>query len=122
MHRNGGRNHPTFVCGQRIYNVDTSAPFGLCCGPVPLSLSLEIAVRGTIKKWGNSLAVRLPASVVQATTLREDSAVEIEGDNGVIVIKQVEAEYELGELVAQITPENRHDEADFGGPVGKETL
>lgn len=79
-------------------------------------------MRGTIKKWGNSLAVRLPASVVQATTLREDSAVEIEGDNGVIVIKQVEAEYELGELVAQITPENRHDEADFGGPVGKEAL
>lgn len=79
-------------------------------------------MRGTIKKWGNSLAVRLPASVVQATTLREDSAVEIEGDNGVIVIRQVEAEYELGELVARITPENRHDAADFGAPVGKEAL
>lgn len=79
-------------------------------------------MRGTIKKWGNSLAVRLPAHVVQATTLREDSAVEIAEESGVIVIKPIEAEYVLDDLIAGITPENLHDEADFGGPVGKETL
>jgi antitoxin MazE len=31
-------------------------------------------------------------------------------------------EYDLAELVKQITDENLHDEADFGRPVGKEAL
>ena len=30
--------------------------------------------------------------------------------------------YTLEELLAKITPENRHEEIDFGGPVGKELL
>jgi antitoxin MazE len=30
-------------------------------------------------------------------------------------------EYTLSELLKGITPENLHEEVDFGGPVGKET-
>jgi len=33
-------------------------------------------MRVTVKKWGNSAAVRLPASVVQATQLKLDEVVE----------------------------------------------
>jgi antitoxin MazE len=36
---------------------------------------MEIAMR--VAKWGNSLAVRLPAAVVEALKLKEGDAVEI---------------------------------------------
>jgi antitoxin component of MazEF toxin-antitoxin module len=34
-------------------------------------------MRVTVKKWGNSAAVRLPASIVQATQLELDEVVEV---------------------------------------------
>ena len=34
-------------------------------------------MRVTVKKWGNSAAVRLPASVMQATQLELDDVVEV---------------------------------------------
>ena len=35
-------------------------------------------VRVTVKKWGNSAAVRLPTSVMKATQLEVDEVVEVE--------------------------------------------
>jgi len=90
--------------------------------PDRLFQTTEADVRGSIRKWGNSLAVRLPASVVQATSLRENSPVTIEEDNGVIVIRPIEAEYELGDLVKRIKPENLHEEVEFDAPAGREAL
>jgi antitoxin MazE len=46
-------------------------------------------MRVTVKKWGNSAAVRLPASVVQATQLELDEVVEVREDRGRIVIEPV---------------------------------
>ncbi len=44
-------------------------------------------------------------------------------ESGRIVIEPAQRkEYDLAELVKQITGENLHDEADFGRPVGKEAL
>jgi antitoxin MazE len=39
-------------------------------------------MRVTVKKWGNSAAVRLPASVMQATQLQLDEVVEVREDKG----------------------------------------
>jgi len=36
--------------------------------------------------------------------------------------KLVRCRYTLEELVKKITPENRHEETDFGPPVGREIL
>jgi antitoxin MazE len=74
-----------------------------------------------IQKWGNSLAVRLPKSVVQQKSLTEGEGVSVDVKDGIIVIEQLKKpKYTLDELVSQITPENRHDEIDWGRPVGKE--
>jgi antitoxin MazE len=74
-----------------------------------------------IQKWGNSLAVRLPKSVVQQKSLTEGEGVLVTVKDGIIVIEQLKKpKYTLDELVSQITPENRHDEIDWGRPVGKE--
>ena len=80
-------------------------------------------MRTVVKKWGNSASVRIPAAVMQAAHLALDEAVDVREESGRIVIEPVQRkEYDLAELLKQITGENLHDEADFGKPVGKEAL
>ena len=76
-------------------------------------------MRVQVKKWGNSASVRIPASLMAAASLQIDQAVEIREERGHIVIEPAKRPT-LAELVAKITPENRHDETDWGRPVGKE--
>jgi antitoxin MazE len=72
-------------------------------------------------KWGNSAAVRLPASVMQATQLELDEVVEVRENRGRIVIERVRPmRYELSELLEGITNKNQHGEIDFGPAVGGE--
>ncbi len=80
-----------------------------------------MTINSSIKKWGNSLAIRIPASVVQDLALSENSSVLITS-NGVIatIQPQKRKKVTLNELVAAITPDNIHNEVDWGRPVGKE--
>ena len=73
-----------------------------------------------VKKWGNSLAVRLPAAVMEAAQLALDQAVEVRAENGRVIIEPVARSYSLDDLLAGITAQNRHDEYDFGVAQGKE--
>ncbi len=74
-----------------------------------------------VRKWGNSAAVRLPASALAAAGLKPDDPVEIRGERGRIVIEPVKSKrFTLEELLADISPENRHEEIDFGAPRGRE--
>ena len=74
-----------------------------------------------IRKWGNSLAVRFPQSLLAQINLQVDGKVEISLDEGRIILSPVKKpKYTLDELLTQITPESLHDEIDFGKPVGKE--
>jgi antitoxin MazE len=76
----------------------------------------------TVRKWGNSAAVRIPASVMEATRLDLDDVVEVREEKGRIVIEPVRQKaYVLGELLKGITPKNLHEEVDFGSPEGKES-
>ena len=80
-------------------------------------------MRAVVKKWGNSASVRIPASFMAAAGLRLDQAVEVREDKGRVVIDPIaHEEYDLADLLAGITPENIHDEVDFGAPVGNEAL
>ena len=80
-------------------------------------------MRTVVKKWGNSASVRIPTAVMQAAHLDLDETVDVREESGRIVIEPTQRkEYNLAELVKRITRENLHDEADFGGPVGKEAL
>lgn len=80
-------------------------------------------MRAVVKKWGNSASVRIPASVMAAAGLHLDQAVDVREDNGRVVIEPIiREEVDLADLLASITPENIHDEVDFGAPVGNEAL
>jgi antitoxin MazE len=83
--------------------------------------TLELFMRkAQIVKWGKSLAVRIPKAVAERARLQEGDAVSIEVLGGHVELRRAERIPTLEELVAQITPENRHGEIDWGPEVGKE--
>jgi antitoxin MazE len=60
-------------------------------------------MRATVKKWGNSAAVRV--------------------EDGRVVIEPVTTpEFALDALLSGVTRDNLHDEEDFGPPAGREAL
>jgi antitoxin MazE len=78
-------------------------------------------MRATVKKWGNSAAVRIPASILEAIHLHLDDVVDVREEDGRIVIEAVRPRtYKLEDLIKGITAENLHDAVDFGPPQGKE--
>lgn len=72
-----------------------------------------------IKKWGNSLALRIPSELAKDIGLSEETDVKIRVDNGNIIITPI-SEITLEELLMQVTDDNIHNEVDFGKPTGKE--
>lgn len=78
-------------------------------------------MKARIQKWGNSLAVRIPHAYASETGLGVDTPIEVEVINGQLVITPLTTpSYNLDDLLAQITDENRHDEISTGASVGNE--
>jgi antitoxin component of MazEF toxin-antitoxin module len=80
-----------------------------------------------IKKWGNSLAVRIPKVIADMIQLEKDQTVTIEAKDGRIIITPVQdkKEYTLDELLNQCDPKavalDVEDKAWLNDkPVGKE--
>jgi antitoxin MazE len=83
----------------------------------------SMTMRVTVKKWGNSASVRIPAAVMEAAKVRLDQTVDVREESGRIIIEPVRAPaFELNELIAGITDENRHGEIESGPDVGNEIL
>ena len=78
-------------------------------------------MKARIQKWGNSLALRIPKPFAEESNLREDSPVDVSLRNGKLVVVAIEEpQLSLEDLVAKITPENRHAETETGFAVGNE--
>ncbi|MBW1836326.1 MAG: AbrB/MazE/SpoVT family DNA-binding domain-containing protein [Deltaproteobacteria bacterium] len=74
-----------------------------------------------IKKWGNSLALRIPKSFALNANLRQNELVDISIDKEKIIITPIrEKEYSLDKLLEGVSENNLHGEFDPGVPVGKE--
>ncbi len=75
-----------------------------------------------VQKWGNSLAVRLPSDIAKKLSLTSGTTVRLvqKGDTVELMAVKKPATYSLHDLVSRITPENSHDEFDWGAPMGKE--
>lgn len=75
----------------------------------------------TIKKWGNSLALRIPKLLASDANLKLNKTVDMSIDKGSIIITPIsEKEYSLEKLLKGISKDNIHGEFDIGAPVGKE--
>jgi len=75
-----------------------------------------------LKKWGNSLALRIPAPLARQLNLTENTSVECAVVDGNLVISPViePRPYSLNQLLDQVTAQNIHDETEVSGPAGKE--
>jgi antitoxin MazE len=77
-------------------------------------------MEATIRKWGNSPAIRLPAKLIKAAAFQLDQKVSVSASGGKIIIEALETvEYRLEELLQDISPANSHDEFSFGNSSGK---
>jgi antitoxin MazE len=74
---------------------------------------------GTISKWGNSLALRIPQAIAEQLGVKENSSVYLTVKDNCLCI---ERDPSLEELAAMITDKNRQDLVDFGPDVGKEIV
>lgn len=78
-------------------------------------------MRVQVQKWGNSLALRIPKSFAAETELSLGSDVDLTIEDGRLVVTPLsKPKHTLEELLARVTPENRHDEVDTGPSVGAE--
>ena len=70
------------------------------------------------QKWGNSLGIRIPKEAADRIGIQQGSEIELCVTGNVTIItlkpKRLQKKSTLEELLAQITPENRHKEIDFG--------
>lgn len=78
----------------------------------------------TVKRWGNSLAVRIPSSLATQASIVEGQEVDVQVEDGHLLVKphttirrfsreRLIQQFNEGKLV-------RHAEIDFGDPVGNE--
>lgn len=75
-----------------------------------------------IKKWGNSLAIRIPKPFAAEIGVEEDSPVELAVINDqLVIIPRQEEPIELKSLLEQVSEENKHDEVKTGPATGRET-
>ncbi len=73
-----------------------------------------------VQKWGNSLAVRIPTHIVREVGLAYNAAVEMEVEEGKLVIQRSEEAPTLEQMLSRVTRENLHSAEDSGGAVGNE--
>ena len=75
----------------------------------------------TIRKWGNSLGLRIPRDVAEEAGIIEGrEVVFVKRGRGLSVEPVIEPTISLNTLLRKITPENSHVEVDWGTPRGKE--
>jgi len=85
-------------------------------------------IHSSVKRWGNSPAVRIPATLMQALNLNIDDEIRIDLVEGKLVIEPVvrqvkqthKRRFDLKTMLAQVTPDNQPKPVDFGPAQGKE--
>lgn len=74
-----------------------------------------------IKKWGNSLALRLPQNLVADLHMIEGATVSLTIEDHSLVVKPTRKRYKLSDLLAAHKKDANQAETDWGKPVGEET-
>lgn len=77
-------------------------------------------MRVAVRKWGNSLALRIPKSLAEDSRIASGSEVELTLEDGRLVVTTVLPTVTLDALLAAVTDENRHGEVPTGQPLGHE--
>ena len=76
-------------------------------------------MEAVIKKWGNSLGIRIPNLIVRELSLKDGSFVDINDNGNEILIKPIQKN-NLSDMLTLINEDNIHEEIISTGTVGKE--
>ena len=78
-------------------------------------------MRARIRRWGNSLALRIPKAFAEEASLEDESVVDLKVVNGKLVVASVtEPEVTLKQLLADVEERNLHGEVSTGRTVKTE--
>jgi antitoxin MazE len=82
--------------------------------------SWSLLVRVAVRKWGNSLGIRIPQAFAKEVQIDEGTEVDltIEGASIVLTPKPT---LSLSALLNAVTDDNRHAEIGTGKPAGRES-
>lgn len=74
-----------------------------------------------VKKWGNSLGLRIPQAIANQIKIQDGSRINLVLKNNKIeLIPVASEEYQLNDLVELISESNLHTVISSGQPQGKE--
>lgn len=76
-------------------------------------------MKATVRKWGNSLAVRIPKAILEELSIGEKTEMEMVTRDGLLILEP-KHRYQLKEMLNGITDENLHGEVDTGTRTGIE--
>ncbi|MCH1927643.1 AbrB/MazE/SpoVT family DNA-binding domain-containing protein, partial [Shewanella sp. C31] len=76
-------------------------------------------MQGTVAKWGNSLALRLPRHIAESVRLTEGVTVELEIEDESLIVRPARKRFKLADLLADYE-KSKHAEVDWGKPEGDE--
>ena len=111
----------------------TPAGISLAVPPQPLHASILLSKhliamaatpsRQALRRWGNSLGIRLPAAIAREARLQEDQAVELSVVEGGVLIRPVQPRLSLAERLAAYEPmPGEPTEAMAFPPLGAEVV
>ena len=71
-----------------------------------------------VRRWGGSLAVRIPKAIAEQWGVSEGSAIEMDSEGSQVVMRK--RAYDLADLLSRVTADNLHPEQDTGDSQGNE--
>ncbi len=78
-------------------------------------------MRVQVRKWGNSLALRIPKPFADEAEVRDGTVVDLSLAEGKLVaVRVVTGKFTLKQLLRNVTKDNVHREISFGDTVGRE--
>ena len=79
-------------------------------------------MKTTVRKWGNSLGLRISKALAQECGIADGTEVAVEVDeNGCLRVRPAAPEYRLEDLLSAVTDDNLHAEIPSGPPRGDES-
>jgi antitoxin MazE len=78
-------------------------------------------MEAVIRKWGNSLGLRLPKGIAGHFNLKDGSRIELQfEDDHIKIMPMPDKKITLEELMSKVNKTNIHNEIDTGTSVGNE--
>ena len=69
-------------------------------------------MESTVRKWGNSLGIRIPNLIVRELALKDGSVIDINDNGNEIIIKHIKKS-KLSQMLDEVNDQNIHREVEF---------